>query len=83
LLVPIASPKPTAVASFNFHQEHFGSAFGIQLQDGRVASTACLGFGLERITLALLRAHGMVHSDWPTKVREKLWPNAGQRTEQA
>ena len=33
-LVPIASPEPTAVSSFNFHQDHFGSAFGIQLHDG-------------------------------------------------
>ena len=51
--------KPTAVSSFNFHQDHFGSTFGIQLHDGTVANSACLGFGLERITLALFRAHGM------------------------
>jgi len=76
-LVPIASPEPTAVASFNFHQDHFGSAFGIQLHDGRVANSACLGFGLERITLALFRAHGMEIRDWPQDVRARLWPDAG------
>jgi len=76
-LVPIASPEPTAVASFNFHQDHFGSAFGIQLHDGRVANSACLGFGLERITLALFRAHGMEIHDWPQEVRTRLWPDAG------
>ena len=65
VLVPIASPEPTAVSSFNFHQDHFGSAFGIQLHDGTVANSACLGFGLERITLALFRAHGMDAGDWP------------------
>lgn len=73
-LVPIASPEPTAVSSFNFHQDHFGLSFGIQLHDGTVANSACLGFGLERITLALFRAHGMDIGDWPLEVRNRLWP---------
>jgi seryl-tRNA synthetase len=77
VLVPIASPEPTAVTSFNFHQEHFGAAFGIHLHDGRVANSACLGFGLERITLALFRAHGMDIRQWPTEVRRRLWPEDG------
>jgi len=76
VLVPIASPEPTAVSSFNFHQDHFASAFGIKLHDGTVANTACLGFGLERITLALFRAHGMDIRDWPNDVRRRLWPEA-------
>jgi seryl-tRNA synthetase len=71
--VQIASPLPTAVSSFNFHNEHFGSAFGIQLHDGGVANTACLGFGLERVTLAMFRAHGMEIRDWPREVRSLLW----------
>lgn len=73
ITVPIASSNRTAVSSFNFHQQHFGSAFGIQLHHGAAASTACLGFGLERITLALFKAHGMDTRDWPVSVREKLW----------
>lgn len=76
VLVPIASPEPTAVSSFNFHQDHFGSAFGIQLHDGSVANSACLGFGLERITLALFRAHGVDVRDWPMDVRRRLWPES-------
>jgi hypothetical protein len=36
------------------------------------AHTACLGFGLERITLALLRTHGLDVSTWPAAVREEL-----------
>ncbi len=75
VLVPIASPERTAVSSFNFHQEHFGSAFGIQLHDGKVANSACLGFGLERIVLALFRAHGMEVGNWPENVRTCLWPS--------
>ncbi|MCU1338399.1 MAG: amino acid--[acyl-carrier-protein] ligase [Bryobacterales bacterium] len=74
VLVSIASPEPTAVSSFNFHQDHFGSAFGIQLHDGKVANSACFGFGLERITLALFRAHGLDVRDWPKDIRSRLWP---------
>lgn len=72
--VPIASSEPTAVASFNFHQEHFGSAFEIRLHDGKIASSACVGFGLERITIALFRKHGMETRDWPESIRTRLWP---------
>jgi seryl-tRNA synthetase len=72
VLVPIASTEPTAVASFNYHQEHFGSAFGIQLHDGSVANTACLGFGLERITLALFRKHGLDTNAWSSDVKDQL-----------
>lgn len=75
--VPIASPKPTAVASFNYHQDHFAQAYGIEVaaaEGGAVsgAHTACLGFGLERITLALLRAHGLEPAQWPDEIRGKL-----------
>jgi seryl-tRNA synthetase len=72
VLVPIAGPEPTAVASFNYHQEHFTERFGITMADGGVAHTACLGFGLERITLALLHAHGLALSDWPAAARQAL-----------
>jgi seryl-tRNA synthetase len=73
ILVPIAGEEPTAVASFNYHQEHFAETFGIELSDGSIAHTACLGFGEERITLALFRAHGLEPADWPDEVRRDLW----------
>ncbi len=73
VVVPIAGPEPTAVASFNYHQEHFASTYGITMSDPDVpAHTACLGFGLERITLALLRQHGLSVEQWPAEVREEL-----------
>jgi seryl-tRNA synthetase len=65
----IAGPEATAVASFNYHQDHFAAAYGIELADGGVAHTACLGFGLERITIALLRTHGFDTRAWPDEVR--------------
>jgi seryl-tRNA synthetase len=74
LRAPIASHEPSAVASFNFHQDYFATAFGIRLHDGRTANSACVGFGLERITLALFRAHGTDLETWPKDVRDQLWP---------
>jgi len=74
LNVPVNSEdKPTACLSFNYHQDHFGATWGIRQADGEVAHTACVGFGLERITLALLRHHGLDLAAWPEAVRERLW----------
>ncbi len=72
VLTQIAGPEPTAVASFNYHQTHFAAAFGIELKDGSCAHTACLGFGLERVALALLRKHGFDPAVWPSEVRMEL-----------
>ncbi len=75
VLVPVISAEePTAVCSFNFHQEHFGSTFGIRTPDGNVAHTACLGFGLERVVMALFKTHGYKPESWPADVRARLWP---------
>jgi seryl-tRNA synthetase len=75
ILVPVISAeKPTAICSFNWHQDHFSGTFGIRTSDGELASTACLGFGLERVTLALIRTHGFDPAQWPSDVRALLWP---------
>src|SRR5580692_972707 len=73
VVVPIAGPEPTAVASFNYHQDHFTAAYGIEFANGAPVHTACLGFGVERITLALFRAHGLDSQAWPAEVRSRLW----------
>jgi seryl-tRNA synthetase len=73
--VPVISDdQPTALCSFNWHQEHFGRLFDIKTHDGAVANTACLGFGMERVCMALFRHHGFDPKTWPASVREKLWP---------
>jgi len=74
LLVPITAPEPTAVASFNYHHDHFAAPYGITTFAGAPAHTACLGFGLERITLALVRTHGFDRAGWPDAVLGELWP---------
>jgi seryl-tRNA synthetase len=73
LLTRIAGPEPTALASFNHHRDHFAIIDGLQLAGGATAHTACLGFGHERIVLALLRAHGLQPEAWPGAVRAELW----------
>ena len=73
LVVPICSvEKPTAVSSCNYHLDHFGVNFNIKTADGRAAHSACIGFGLERITLALLKTHGFKPERWPREVRDLL-----------
>ena len=74
ILVPIISlEQPTAICSFNWHQDYFSSKFGIRNADESKAHTACLGFGLERVTLALFRTHGFDPKTWPHLVQSQLW----------
>ena len=76
ILVPIAGEEPTAVASFNCHREHFATLYGLTCADGSPAHTACVGFGLERIALALFKQHGCDADGWPSEVRAQLWDTA-------
>lgn len=64
--------RPTAIISLNNHQEHFAQIYGITTAGGATAHTSCIGFGLERITLALLRRHGFNRARWPRQVRSVL-----------
>ena len=74
IVTPVLSAdKPTAIASANYHLDHFGRPFSISTEDGAVAHSACFGFGLERISLALFRTHGVNESSWPAEVRAQLW----------
>lgn len=74
LLIPIESEeKPTACLSFNYHQDHFGKTFELSAEGGETAHTACVGFGHERVILALLKHHGTDVKAWPASVRKALW----------
>ena len=74
MLIPVESvEKPTACMSFNYHQDHFGNLWGLTSADGAVAHTACVGFGMERLALALLKVHGLDPAHWPAGVRTALW----------
>jgi len=73
LVYPIASAeKPTAITSCNCHLDHFGHSFEIFTPDGHHAHSACIGFGLERIALALFTCHGFDPDKWPAEVKSAL-----------
>jgi seryl-tRNA synthetase len=73
LVIPITSDEhPTAIVSCNYHQDHFGLSFNIFTNDGARAHSACVGFGLERITLALFKTHGCTLDTWPAEARKTL-----------
>lgn len=73
LVIPVANPAPTACLSFNYHQDHFAQIWGLKRTDGQDVHTACVGFGLERLVLALFRHHGLEIDGWPPGVRRMLW----------
>ena len=68
------SSPTTALASVNRHRDHFATAFSIVTAAGAPAHSACIGFGVERIGLALLWRYGIDCSEWPASVQERLWP---------
>ena len=65
MCVDLTEVKPTAIGSSNYHEDHFGHSFDLHLADGTPAHSACVGFGLDRITLALFATHGMDPDAWP------------------
>ena len=73
LLIPVISEdKPTACMSFNYHQDHFGTTWGIDQADGEPAHTGCVAFGMDRLAVALFATHGAKAADWPAAVRAAL-----------
>jgi seryl-tRNA synthetase len=71
LLAPVAG-NPTAIASSNYHQDHFGHVCSLATADGEPAHTGCMAFGEERVTLALFSAHGLDVGSWPEEIVQKL-----------
>lgn len=74
IVVDLTDARPTAIASANYHEDHFGAPFGLHTPDGEVAHSACFGFGLERVTLALFAVHGLDPDAWPAEVWQALGP---------
>ena len=73
----IAAGLAGAVGLSRFMGQHVATERGeirrLPLADGSVAHTACVGFGLERIALALFAHHGLDVKVWPELVRKTLW----------
>lgn len=74
ILAPVANAdRLTAIASCNCHLDNLTVPFEIAAAGGGVAHSACVGFGLERVVLALFAAHGFDPDRWPGRVRDRLW----------
>jgi seryl-tRNA synthetase len=69
-----SSDHPVAIISGNCHRDHFGEPFAITSADGATAHSACVAFGVDRITLALFWKHGLDVDKWPSEVAATLWP---------
>jgi seryl-tRNA synthetase len=58
--------------SFNYHREHFGQVWGIHDDQGDLAHTSCVAFGIDRLTVALFANHGLDLRNWPAVTRAAL-----------
>ncbi len=57
--------RQLAVMSSNLHGPTFSKAFNIKRR-GRVINSGCLGFGMERLALAIIAQHGSDPTQWPS-----------------
>jgi seryl-tRNA synthetase len=58
--------------SFNYHQDHFGLTWDLTTHEGRIAHTACVAFGIDRLAVAIFASHGLEIDRWPQSVRGAL-----------
>lgn len=65
--------RTVAAGSFNRHGTFFGDRFHIADADGKAATSACVGFGLERLMFALFAQHGLEASAWPAALRNAVF----------
>ncbi|WP_341716407.1 hypothetical protein QQG74_20615 [Micromonospora sp. FIMYZ51] len=72
LRADVAQGRSSAIASFNYHDRFFSESMEISGADGEPVSTACAGFGLERLTYAFCCQHGTDPAGWPAAVRDRL-----------
>jgi seryl-tRNA synthetase len=70
LVAPVAG-DPLALASFNLHQDFFGTRLEITVE-GRPAWTGCAAWGMERWRLAIESRWGPTTSEWPGEARHAL-----------
>ena len=75
IVAPVfAEGRPTAISSRTATSTTSLGPSPSTRADGETAHTACFGFGVDRITLALLDHHGTDPAVWPAAVRAVPWP---------
>ena len=74
ILVPIAGPEPTAIASFNYHQDHFAALYGIDDRRRRRGAHRVPGLRPRADRAGAAAAPtGSTWRAWPAEVRAELW----------
>jgi len=63
LKIDVAPDRAIACASFNYHEQFFGTRFGIRTADGGPAHSVCAAFGLERLLYACFCQHGLERTE--------------------
>jgi seryl-tRNA synthetase len=66
-MVHVTRDSKLAVGSSNLHKDHLTRAFEIRAHDGGVLHSTCIGFGLDRLYLAMRHAHGADPERWPVQ----------------
>lgn len=82
LLTLVGGDAEQAIASCNHHKDRFSKLFGFRQSTGGPTHTACLGFGLDRLVMALAAVHGPDPATWPvprTSASEVAPDAAGDR----
>lgn len=64
-----------AAGSINLHDTFFGERFNIKSVSDEVATSACVGLGIERIMLACFAQHGVEPFRWPSKLAANVFTN--------
>jgi seryl-tRNA synthetase len=73
LLIPVNDGAgPTACGSVNYHLDHFGAIWDLVTETGERCHTACCAFGMERLTVAMFRHHGLDVAKWSPALRDLL-----------
>jgi len=73
LLIPVNDGAgPTACGSVNYHLDHFGAIWDLVTEAGERCHTACCAFGMERLTVAMFRHHGLDVAKWSPALRDLL-----------
>jgi hypothetical protein len=68
-----------AIGSVNHHRQFFSRRFGLSYR-GAPATTACVGFGLERLIYALFCRHGIASTELPAMIDRFLEHSVSKQT---
>jgi seryl-tRNA synthetase len=72
LLFPLLYRQESlAASSFNLHRDFYTSVYDLRFEDGTLAESACMGFGLERWLYGFLSQKGLDPAAWPPRVTQR------------